>query len=75
VAAALYPKLVCGYVQTELGEDARILAEWIAERDLGAYLRQRRAAPIGRMNLLNSSDRPRRVRRACSLPLPREAVA
>jgi hypothetical protein len=39
----LYPKLVWSYVETELGEDARILAESIAERDLGAYLRQRRA--------------------------------
>jgi hypothetical protein len=47
---------VWSYVGTELGEDARILAEWIAERDLGAYRRQRRAAPIGRMNRLSSSD-------------------
>jgi hypothetical protein len=47
VAAALYPKLGCGYVQTERGEDARILAEWIAERDLGADLRQRRPLRSG----------------------------
>jgi nucleotide-binding universal stress UspA family protein len=31
----LYPKVVCGYEETESGEDARVLAERIAERDGG----------------------------------------
>jgi nucleotide-binding universal stress UspA family protein len=31
----LYPKVVCGYEETGLGEDARVLAERIVERDGG----------------------------------------
>ncbi len=31
----LYPKVVCGYDETELGEDARVLAERVVERDGG----------------------------------------
>ena len=35
VDAPLYPKVVVGYVETERGEDARVLAERIVERDGG----------------------------------------
>jgi nucleotide-binding universal stress UspA family protein len=35
VPEPLYPKVVCGYQETEPGEDARVLAERIAERDGG----------------------------------------
>ena len=31
----LYPKVVCGYQETEPGEDARVLAERVVERDGG----------------------------------------
>ena len=34
-APPIYPKVVVGYVDTERGEDARVLAERIAERDGG----------------------------------------
>jgi nucleotide-binding universal stress UspA family protein len=35
VAEPLYPKVVCGYEETEAGEDALVLAERVAERDGG----------------------------------------
>jgi nucleotide-binding universal stress UspA family protein len=35
VPAPLYPKVVCGYEETERGEDARVLAERVVERDGG----------------------------------------
>jgi nucleotide-binding universal stress UspA family protein len=35
VADPLYPKVVAGYEETEPGEDARVLAERVAERDGG----------------------------------------
>jgi hypothetical protein len=35
VAQPLYPKVVCGYEETERGEDARVLAERVVERDGG----------------------------------------
>jgi nucleotide-binding universal stress UspA family protein len=35
VPEPLYPKVVCGYEETEPGEDARVLAERVVERDGG----------------------------------------
>ena len=51
---ALYPRVLAGYVETDAGEDARVLAERVAEADGGelTLLHVDRGSPAGRLREL-----------------------
>ena len=59
-APPIYPQVVVGYVESERGEDARVLAERIVERNGGGLkvIHVEKGSPTDALQRLRSGARP-----------------